>query len=559
MRRALLCVAMLLVAVSGTQRVNDLFTGRPMSVLDTVAAIAAIVGAVVALALLLIQWVQFVTRGDDLQHTFEAMVFPEADYRYERADAEKSLLVKRELNYDVFEFRVAVRVRYGLEVERFNIRPLTSSGTNDRSGRVSVTKVWDRELEIRNMTRLARITKNQPAVTAELTTTEDPEDSEKHGMWGFFRPPRKYTAGSYLLFRIEVLAFAPWDGLLSFRAADKTGQDRFVRAPLRVIWQPQLPPASPTPSPTSQSGGKNLFATAAQLPEHILHPRHHPLALESVKEPRVGKLRRNSLYRRNATCFPQRGVVVQRPDKRGKGRQVQERLYDVGTPKHTVAVPYATGVIGLQGTDKLIFRDAIQKRFQFIYTGSLPCSKLKSAETLSQGTLSALPLGLLQGESAEWAKKARCGGRDSNSHTLTGAVVTARCVYQFRHPRLDDERGTPACKLRVPLSCLILGFEFVQPPTYALVASTLRSATQDVGGDTCQVLYTEEEMSDLYDIRMRKMEMVWELANRVIPKEPQSSGPWTADTYLAKTQETLKAAQAIIEAVFKGGKAATDT
>lgn len=66
-------------------------------------------------------------------------------------------------------------------------------------------------------------------------------------------------------------------------------------------------------------------------------------------------------------------------------------------------------------------------------------------------------------------------------------------------------------------------------------------------------------MGDLNDIRLRKMEMVWELANRVIPSEPQDGGAWTADVYLAKSQATLKAAQEVIEAVFKGGKAATDT
>ena len=58
-------------------------------------------------------------------------------------------------------------------------------------------------------------------------------------------------------------------------------------------------------------------------------------------------------------------------------------------------------------------------------------------------------------------------------------------------------------------------------------------------------------MGDAWDYRLRKVEMAWELALRIIPDKPQPNGAWTEGDYLKKAQETLKEANAVIDAVFK--------
>ena len=58
-------------------------------------------------------------------------------------------------------------------------------------------------------------------------------------------------------------------------------------------------------------------------------------------------------------------------------------------------------------------------------------------------------------------------------------------------------------------------------------------------------------MGDLWDYRLQKAEMVWELASRMIPSEPATTGRWVESNYLIKAQEVLKTAHEVIDAVFK--------
>lgn len=57
-------------------------------------------------------------------------------------------------------------------------------------------------------------------------------------------------------------------------------------------------------------------------------------------------------------------------------------------------------------------------------------------------------------------------------------------------------------------------------------------------------------MGDAWDYKLRKMEMAWELASRIIPKEPQSAGAWSGDNYLKKVQETLNEVAEIMDVAF---------
>ncbi len=57
-------------------------------------------------------------------------------------------------------------------------------------------------------------------------------------------------------------------------------------------------------------------------------------------------------------------------------------------------------------------------------------------------------------------------------------------------------------------------------------------------------------MGDMWDYKLKKMEMAWELANRMIPKAPTSGGRWTEDKYLDLSQQTLKKAFEAVNAVF---------
>jgi len=62
-------------------------------------------------------------------------------------------------------------------------------------------------------------------------------------------------------------------------------------------------------------------------------------------------------------------------------------------------------------------------------------------------------------------------------------------------------------------------------------------------------------MGDKWDYKLRKMDIAWELANRVIPKSaPSTSGKWTADKFLASAQETLQEAIDVVDAIFQEDK-----
>ena len=58
-------------------------------------------------------------------------------------------------------------------------------------------------------------------------------------------------------------------------------------------------------------------------------------------------------------------------------------------------------------------------------------------------------------------------------------------------------------------------------------------------------------MGDVWDYKMWKAQLAWDLAMRIIPPKPELQGLWTKDSYLIKTQETLVASQEVINAVFK--------
>ena len=58
-------------------------------------------------------------------------------------------------------------------------------------------------------------------------------------------------------------------------------------------------------------------------------------------------------------------------------------------------------------------------------------------------------------------------------------------------------------------------------------------------------------MGDGWDYRLRKMEIAWELASRIIPEKPQPSGAWTEADYIARAQKVMKEAADAVDAVFK--------
>ena len=60
-------------------------------------------------------------------------------------------------------------------------------------------------------------------------------------------------------------------------------------------------------------------------------------------------------------------------------------------------------------------------------------------------------------------------------------------------------------------------------------------------------------MGDAWDYRLRKMEIAWELASRLMPAHVKDSGRWSEDTYLKYAQETMRQANDIVETVFPQG------
>jgi len=61
-------------------------------------------------------------------------------------------------------------------------------------------------------------------------------------------------------------------------------------------------------------------------------------------------------------------------------------------------------------------------------------------------------------------------------------------------------------------------------------------------------------MGDVWDYKLSKAEMAWELALRVMPGTPQVTGKWTEESYLEHAQETLKQSYDVIDAVFTADK-----
>ena len=53
-----------------------------------------------------------------------------------------------------------------------------------------------------------------------------------------------------------------------------------------------------------------------------------------------------------------------------------------------------------------------------------------------------------------------------------------------------------------------------------------------------------------WDYRIRKLEIAWELASRIIPQTPQPSGTWTEAEYIAKAQQVMKEAVEAVNAVY---------
>lgn len=58
-------------------------------------------------------------------------------------------------------------------------------------------------------------------------------------------------------------------------------------------------------------------------------------------------------------------------------------------------------------------------------------------------------------------------------------------------------------------------------------------------------------MKDMWDYKLRKMDIAWEIASKLIPSEAQRSGTWTPDDFVAKAQKIMKAAMESVDAVFK--------
>ena len=63
-------------------------------------------------------------------------------------------------------------------------------------------------------------------------------------------------------------------------------------------------------------------------------------------------------------------------------------------------------------------------------------------------------------------------------------------------------------------------------------------------------------MGDIWDYKLRKMDIAWELASRVIPSDPEKIVGWTADNFVAKSQEVMKQAFEAVDSVFLDDRAA---
>jgi hypothetical protein len=61
-------------------------------------------------------------------------------------------------------------------------------------------------------------------------------------------------------------------------------------------------------------------------------------------------------------------------------------------------------------------------------------------------------------------------------------------------------------------------------------------------------------MGDIWDYKLRKVEMAWELALRIIPKSPGTTGKWTEENYLEHAQKIIKESHDVVDAIFKADK-----
>ena len=60
-------------------------------------------------------------------------------------------------------------------------------------------------------------------------------------------------------------------------------------------------------------------------------------------------------------------------------------------------------------------------------------------------------------------------------------------------------------------------------------------------------------MGDVWDYRLRKMEIAWELAQRIIRAHPDRDGAWVEKEFLGKSQEVLQKANEIVDTIFSDG------
>lgn len=67
---------------------------------------------------------------------------------------------------------------------------------------------------------------------------------------------------------------------------------------------------------------------------------------------------------------------------------------------------------------------------------------------------------------------------------------------------------------------------------------------------------SREGSAEAWGYRLRKMEIVWELAQKVIPERRAATGQWSGESYYLKVQETLQKLQEIVDVVFSADKEA---
>ena len=61
-------------------------------------------------------------------------------------------------------------------------------------------------------------------------------------------------------------------------------------------------------------------------------------------------------------------------------------------------------------------------------------------------------------------------------------------------------------------------------------------------------------MGDIWDYKLQKAEMAWELALRIIPQEPKTTGKWTEEDYLEHAQKVIKQSHDVVDAIFTADK-----